>query len=65
MKNSELIGQTVEYQGSDGNTYRGRVLDKVRITNSRDHEFFELYLIAMPNGRVYRVSPMAIKQILT
>ena len=65
MINSELIGRIVEYE-SAGRVYSGRIIDKVRIMGRGEDEglAFDLYLISMPNGRIYKISPASIKQII-
>ena len=66
MKETKLIGQMVEYEAG-GRLYIGRVVDKFSILSKQDNGqelAFDLYLISMPNGKTYKISPVAIKKIL-
>lgn len=61
----EIIGMRVEYEAG-GRTYTGRIIDKARILGRDQDEgqAFDLYIIEV-DGRIYKVSPAAIKKIIT
>ncbi len=65
MNNSQIIGKQVEYI-SNGQTYQGKVLDCVRILGRGQDEgkAFDLYMIKVYGGRIYKVSPAAITKII-
>lgn len=65
MKDTVLIGKKVIYQ-AQGRTFQGTVVDKSRVLGKGEDEgsSFDLVLVAMPGGRIYKISPAAIKQII-
>jgi hypothetical protein len=65
-KTENIIGCRVEYDAG-GRTYIGRIIDKVRILGRDQDEgqAFDLYIVKLDSGRVYKVSPAAVKQILS
>lgn len=60
---SQMIGARVEYQ-IGGRTYQGTIKDRVTISHKDTGQPFDLYIIAMDDGRIYRISPTAVKQII-
>lgn len=57
----------VEYEAG-GRIYTGRVMDKFSILSKQENGqelSFDLYLISMPDGKIYKISPVAIKRILS
>lgn len=61
-----IIGRLVEYEAA-GIMHTGRIIDKVRILG-RGHDEgkeFDLYLIQVEGGRIWKVSPAAVKRILS
>lgn len=66
MLTSEMIGKKIEYE-TGGRTYQARIVDKITIlrTDREGQESaFDLYLVALPDGQVYKISPVTVKKIL-
>ncbi len=61
-----LIGARVQYE-SGGQLYQGIILDKVRVLMRGDDigEGYDLYLVQIADGKVFKISPAQVKGILT
>ena len=63
---NNMIGSQVEYE-SGGQKYTGMILDRVRVLGKYEDagQYFDLYLVKCDGGRIFKISPTQVKQVLS